>query len=365
MSKSLRKILAILAVVICVVLAVLLVVLFFGRKEQDSVKVGFIMSGDRNETGWNGMHYIGVKQAAAELGVELVVEEKVEEFSGECGRAIDRLAEDGVDVILLSSYGYSEEVRQLVKEMPEIAFYVNSSEYHDINMSSYFARMYQARYLSGIVAGMKTESGKIGYVAAMANNEVNRGINAFTLGVRRVNPNAEVMVMWTENWDDAEKETEAAKYLIEQGADVLTYHQNQPNVIKAAEEAGIYSIGYHEALEGYSEKYLTSVVCDWELVYEEILREFLIGQGNTRENYWIGLEAGVVTLSAYSDEVTLEIQEEVDKAKTEIMSGKDVFSGIIYDTEGQLRCEEKEMISDEVLLERFDWYVEGVRIYER
>ncbi len=362
-----RKLVSMIIGMVCIFVAIMLLIVFTGNVHNNNApKVGFLMSGSMDETGWNGMHYNGVKAACEKLGAELLVKENVKEFTGECNAAIQELAEEGVGMMILSSYGYSEEAQNLVKEYPEIVFYVNSSEYHDKNMTSYFVRMYQARYLAGIVAGMKTDSQRIGYVAAMNNNEVNRGINAFTLGVKRVNPDAEVVVAWTGEWDNAQKEKEVAAALIEQEqVDVLTYHQNQPNVIDAAEEAGIYSIAYHESLTGCSDNYLTSVVCKWELVYQQIIREFLVGNGNIKDNYWIGMEVDAVGLSDYSAEVTQEIQEEIERAKKEFLAGKDVFSGIIYDNTGTIRCEEGENISDEILLEQFDWFVEGVEFYEK
>lgn len=349
----------------CVLFAIVAVILFFGREEEQGTKIGFIMTGSVEEHGWNGMHYAGVKEACDKLGTALLVRENVQEFSGECIEAIRELAEEGAGMIILSSYGYSEEARDVVKEYPQIVFYVNSSEYHDVNMTSYFARMYQARYLAGIVAGKKTINGKIGYVAAMENNEVNRGINAFALGVRRVNPDAEVVVSWSGEWDNEEKEKQAAYDLIhEEQADVLTCHQNRANVVEVAEAEGIYSIGYHIAPETHSDKNLTTVECRWSLVYEEIIRAYLVGKGNRKDNYWIGLEADAVGLAAYSAEVSEEAVREVEQAKQEILSGWDVFSGKIIDNNGTLRCGEKETISDEVILEQFDWFVEGVRIYE-
>ena len=349
----------------CVVFAIIAVILFFGTEEKAGTKIGFIMSGSIEEHGWNGMHYDGVKTACDKLGTTLLVRENVQEFSGACIEAIRELAEEGAGMIILSSYGYSEEAREVVKEYPDIVFYGNSSEYHDVNMTSYFARMYQARYLAGIVAGSKTVSGKIGYVAAMENNEVNRGISAFTLGVRRVNPDAEVVVNWTGAWDDEEKEIQAAFDLIKnENTDVLTYHQNRANVVEAAEAEGVYSIGYHIAPEQRSDKNLTTVSCNWNLVYEEIIRTYLVGKGNIKDNYWIGLEAGAVDLTPYSAEVGETIVQEVEQAKQEILSGRDVFSGKIVDNTGTLRCGEKETISDEVILEQFDWFVEGVRFYE-
>lgn len=348
-----------------IVIVIILLIAFMGREKDNKTKVGFILSGAFDENGWNGMHYNGMKKACDTLGVELLVKENVKEFNGECKSAIKELVEEGAGLIILSSYNYSEEVKDEIKKYPEISFYANSSEYHDENMTSYFARMYQARYLAGVVAGMKTESGKIGYVAAMNNNEVNRGISAFAMGVRRVNPTAEVIVAWSGDWDKEEEEKRLAEALVkDEGVDILTYHQNRPNVVDMAEQLGVYSIGYHEALSGKSENYLMSVVCDWEMVYKELVKSYLSGKANEKENYWIGMEVEAVGLSEYSELISGEIRQRIKAEKKDIISGKDVFSGVIYDTDGTLRCGEKEMISDEVLLERFDWFVEGVRFYE-
>lgn len=365
MKKNKTYRIALLGVGVLVFVLLLVVIQKTGtQKETDSIKVGFILTGDVEEKGWNGMHYQGISKACEELDAELLVKENVLEFTGQCTEAVHELAEEGAEVIILSSYGYSEEVQDTVKEYPEIDFYCNSSEYHDTNMTSYFVRMYQARYLAGIVAGLQTESNRIGYVAAMANNEVNRGISAFTLGVRKVNPEAEVVVAWTGAWDDEAKEKAAAYALIdEEQADILTYHQNRSHVIDVAEEAGIASIGYHEAMSGYSPDYLTSAVCNWKIVYRQIIEEFLKGKGNNIENYWIGLEEGAIGLAEYSEVITEQAKEAVEKAKEDILGGNDVFSGVIYDREGNQRCGENEVISDEVLLEQFDWYVEGVEFY--
>lgn len=366
MEKIRMKKAALICLGLFVMAAILVLIIRFGKNEkQDVVRVGFIMSGSMQETGWNGMHYQGVKKACSQLGAQLSVKENVAEFCGQCEPALRELAKDGAQIIFLSSYGYSEEVREVVKEYPEIVFYGNSSEYHEKNMTSYFVRMYQARYLAGIIAGMHTKSGRIGYVAAMPNNEVNRGINAFALGAVRVNPDAKVVVAWTGAWDDADSEKKAADNLIHNAqADVLAYHQNQPYAAQAADAAGIDSIGYHVAAEGLSDHYLTAVICSWEKVYYQMIREALQGKGNSDSNYWIGLEQDAVGLSDYSAGVLAAERAEVEKAREEILKGRDIFSGEIYDRDGTLRCSANETISDEVLLEQFDWYVESVEFYE-
>ncbi len=323
------------------------------------------MSGKIEDSGWNSVHYNGIKSACDMLDAELLVKEDVKEFSGMCSLAIEELVKAGVHMIILSSYGYSEEVKDIIKKYPEVVFYANSSEYHDKNLISYFARLYQVRYLSGIIAGMMTKNNKIGYVASMENDEVNRGINAFTLGVKRVNKDAEVIVYWTGAWEDKEKEVMAANTLIENAqVDIITYHQNRDYVAEVAEKQGIYCIGYHLPPENLAPTYLTTVECKWELIYKQLFNEFLKRRETLQRNYWIGLEEDAVGLSEYSSLISEEIKEVVELAKQEIMEGKAVFSGLIYDTRGQLRCYEGEMISDEALLEQFDWFVKGVKIYE-
>lgn len=362
--SKLRGVLLVLGSVVLFALMGLLVISVDSKEEHTTV-VGFIMTGSIGEGGWNGVNYEGMKAACDKLGAKLIVKENVAEFSGGCEEAIHELAADGAGMIVLSSYGYLEEAKEIVKEYPDVAFYANSSEYHDENLTSYFVRMYQARYLSGIIAGNQSQTGEIGYVAAMSNNEVNRGISAFTLGVRRANPDAVVNVIWTGSWDDEEKEVEAAKTLIEEvGVDVITYHQNQIHVLEEAEKAGVDSIGYLMVSDEALEYCLTTILCNWEILYEELLREFLKGEGNAVDNFWLGISEGVVDLAPYSERVSEESIALVETAKAELLASPGVFVGEIYDTEGNKRCDLNEIISDEMLLEHFDWFVEGVEIYE-
>lgn len=365
MKLSKKKRMALLAVIIIIIVVLVTILLLAGKSFTKKEKIGFIMTGSIKEEGWNGMHYEGVSAACETLDVELLVKENVLEFQGQCGPAIEDLVKQGCRIIILSSYGYAEETKDIIEKYPEVSFYSSSFGYHADNVTSFFSRMYQARYLAGIVAGMKTENNKIGYVASMPAIEVNRGINAFTLGVRRVNPEAVVTVAWSGAWDDMEIEKKQAENLINQaGVDVITYHQNQTYVAEVADQLGVYSIGYHQLLENGSPKHLTAVMGDWQLTYGAIIRQYLRGNSENIKIYWVGIDENAVKLADYSAEVSEEIKQEVIKATNEILAGQDVFSGVIYDNEGNLRCKENQAIRDEVLLEQFDWYVEGVEFYE-
>lgn len=364
MNNKTKQTMLIVSALVLLAAIIMLVLYFRGSSGEKSIKIGYIMTGSIDEPGWNGMNYKGIAAVCDNLSVELIVKENVLEGTGMCSAAVSELANADAEMIILSSFGYPGEVRELIDDYPEISFYGISSQYYSENMSSYFGRMYQMRYLTGIIAGMKTESNNIGYVAAMANDEVNRGINAFTLGVKRVNPDAAVNVIFTESWDDEVKEKSAVNELVSDGADVITYHQNQYYAIEAADAAGVYSIGYNEAAEGFSDKYLTAAVWNWEHLYFDVIKSLLQGKANERKHHWCGMETGAVELSEYSPLVTDEIQAEVEKAKNEILSGNDVFSGVIYDSNGVMRCGEGEFISDAALVDNFDWYVDGVIIRE-
>ncbi|MBR6638335.1 MAG: BMP family ABC transporter substrate-binding protein, partial [Lachnospiraceae bacterium] len=168
--------------ILLVVMAVLIVVIvgsivMTGYKKSSAPKIGLIITGSKTDAGWNGVHYQGVSYACDKLDAKLIVKENVPENAELCAQAIRELVADGAGMIILSSYAYPEMVKDVIESYPEVAFYGSSAEYYADNMTSYFGRMYQARYLAGIIAGMTTENNKIGYVAAMPNIEVNRGIN--------------------------------------------------------------------------------------------------------------------------------------------------------------------------------------------
>lgn len=355
---------------LCGAVLVLLVIIgsifwFGNEKKEDTITVGVILPGSAEEAGWNGIHYQGIKTACDELGMKIKLYENVAEYSGECERAIQEMAKEEIRIIFLESYNYPDEVGEIIEDYPEIAFYCCSVESSMENYTTYFARLYQARYLSGIVAGMTTKSQHVGYVAAMDNSEVNRGINAFSLGVRSVCPEAVVHVVYTGAWDGGSKEKKEAADLVENcGVDVLTYHQNQPFIVEEAEELGVDVIGFNIDQGEYSDYLLTSVVSNWDMVYREVLGDYLQKKENSSRNYWIGIEKNAVGLAFYSDRVSQETRDAVSEAAAQLTNDREVFSGVIYDNRGNQRCGENEVVRDEILLNQMDWLVEGVEVYE-
>jgi basic membrane protein A len=220
--------------------------------------------------------------------------------------------------------------------------------------------MYQPRYLAGIVAGSMTKNGNIGYVAAFPIPEVIRGINAFTLGARSVNPDVKVHVVWTNTWYDPVKEREAAVALLDAGADIITQHQDTTEPQKAAQERGMLSIGYDSDMRAFvGDTVLTGPVWNWGVYYVKTVQDAINGTWKTHQ-YWGGMADGVVQLADFSPKVPQDVRDEVNAAKEKILSGEwDVFCGPIVDQDGNTVVAEGECMSDGDML-GMNFFVDGV-----
>lgn len=330
---------------------------------KTKTKVGVVMNGVKQDGSWGESHYNGLMKTAETLNLELIF---VENAPDECLDIIEELIDDGCKVIVCDSFGFGESVFEAAKKHPEIYFLHATGVDVAKNYSSYFGRIYQMRYLSGIVAGLQTKTNEIGYVAAFPISEVNRGINAFTLGVRSVNPDARVYVSWSNSWVGDEE----AQYAFEtinksHDIDVVAMHTNSLRVLELAEEAGIWSIGYSlDNYEKYPDTFLTAPIWNWENFYTPRILECL--QKKFKGNhYWEGIDSGIVDLAPLTVNVNEGTSKKVEEAKALLESGEfDVFYGPIYDNEGNLRVGVGESMSDDSMLNSFDWYVEGVVICE-
>ena len=344
----------------------LLVFSFDNDNEKTPNKVGFIILGDINEAGWNESHYNGIKTACEEFGLQLLIRDNIPENTGKCPQVVDELVSEGAGIVFLMSFDYVNELPHLIDKYQHVAFVNTSTTKTAKNLTSCFSKMYQGRYMAGALAGMKTKSNVIGYVAAIPNAEVCRGINAFTFGVQRVNPNAKVLVMWTGDWQNETVEAEHARILIEKyGADVLTYHQDEDAAGKVAESHGVDFIAYNALLSGYSEHYLTSIICRWDLYYKDILQRYLKGELIAIRNNWPGVREGVVSLSKYSSAVTPKMIVRLDSIRNELaMDNNLIFYNEIYDNEGNLRCGKNQVLTEHELLSNINWLVKGAEVVE-
>lgn len=327
---------------------------------KETTKVGVIMNGSIDDHSWSQSHYEGLEQTAQALNLSVIYEENVN--PADIPQIIDRFVEDDCEVIVANSFEFGEYINQAAVKYPEIYFLHATGLGEDKNLSTYFGRMYQIRYLSGIVAGLQTETNEIGYVAAFPISEVNRGINAFTLGVRSVNSDAKVYVSWTDSWNDDEATAKATDRLLDKhNIDVLAMHSDSLKALEIAEEKGVMSIGYNiDNSQEYPDTYLTAAVWDWENFYTPTILKCLQGKFEG-QHYWEGIETGMVSLAPFTDKVNVGVEEKVAQEMEKLLSGTyDVFYGPIYDNRGMLRVQEGESITDNVMLNQFDWYVEGV-----
>lgn len=327
---------------------------------KETTKVGVILNGTTDDHSWSQSHYEGLEQIAEELNLSVYYEENV---TGEnITQTIEGFAENGCKIIIANSFEFGEYIHRAAKAYPEIYFFHATGVGEGKNLSTYFGRMYQIRYLSGIVAGLQTKTNAIGYVAAFPISEVNRGINAFTLGVRSVNREAKVYVSWTNSWNDDTAAKEATEKLL--GAhdiDILAMHTDSIQPLEIAEQRGVMSIGYNvDNSEAYPDTYLTAAIWDWENFYKPHILKCLQGKFEGH-HYWEGVETGIVSLAPLTQNVEAGVEEIVKREMEKMHQGIfDVFYGPIYDNTGVLRVNAGESITDAVMLNDFEWYVEGV-----
>lgn len=326
---------------------------------EKPLKIGFIYVSPVGDEGWSFAH----DQARLALekipGVTTSFVESVQE-GPDAERVILNMARKNYDIIFATSFGFMDYMAKVAAKYPNITF-MHCSGYKTLpNMSAYFGRMYQARYLSGLVAGAMTKKNSIGYVAAHPIPEVIRGINAFTLGVRAVNPQAEVRVVWTKTWYDPATEKEAAKSLLDLGVDIITQHQDSLGPQEAAAERGAWVIGYNsDTSKAVPKAFLTAPIWNWTDFYTDVVKQVRAGTWKNG-NFWPGIETGIVGLAPFGPMVPAEVRAKVDAAKADIISGKlVVFGGPVRDQSGKERFAAGHKPADQELLS-MDWFVEGV-----
>ena len=325
----------------------------------DVFEVGFVYVSPIGDAGWSYAHDVGRQAIENMEGVRTSYVESVNE-GPDSERVIQNMARKGYDLIFATSYGYMDPMLKVAERFPDTVFMHCSGFKRAENMGTYFGRMYQARYLSGMVAGGMTKSNILGYVAAYPIPEVIRGINAFALGARSVNPQVQVRVVWSKTWYDPATEKEAAKSLLDVGADVIAQHQDSPAPQEAAQERGVYSVGYNTDMSSFAPKaHLTAPIWNWTPFYERTVNAVREGTW-TSSDYWGGMEDGIVDLAPLGPMVPEAIRQQVDAKKQEIIAGQElVFVGPINDQAGNERVAEGEVMTDEQLL-GMDWFVEGV-----
>lgn len=336
---------------------------------KEDIKVGVIHIGDpATGSGYSYAHDQGIVGMQQTLGLsDDQIVRKLNVDDGDTTaieNAMLECVEEGCNIIFATSWGYMDTCEQLAAEYPDVIFsHATGYKSNGTNFNNYFGRIYQARYLAGIAAGMKTTTNKLGYVSAMGkeNSECTGGINAFAMGAYSVNPDCEVYVKVTNSWYDPEGETQAAQALIDAGCDVIAQHCDTPNPQLAAEQAGVFGVGYNSDMSKDAPKAaITSVMWDWSAYYTQAVESVINGTWDG-SNYFGGMSDGLVNIAPLADFAAEGTQEAIDEATAKIESGDwDVFDGVIETNDGSTVGTEGEHMSDADITGNMNWYFKNV-----
>ena len=326
---------------------------------EEPIKVAFVYVGPIGDHGWTFAHEQG--RLYLEENVENVETTYLESVSDVDAEArIRDLAEQGYDVIFTTSFSFRDATAAVAPDYPDVIFENCSGFLTADNMGSYFGRMYQGKYLAGIVAGLTTQNNRIGYVAPITIPEVIRLINACTLGARSVNPDVEMEVVWIGNWFDPPAETAAVNSMVDAGVDVIFTGTDTTVPVVTATERDVWSVGYDscDSCEAAPDMCLTTPCWNWGPTYVEVVEAVRDGTWTPQATY-DAMADGIVIVTDLGPAAAEGAQEAFDAAQAAIEGGQDVFCGPIYDNHGELRVAEGECMTDMDLL-GFNWYVEGV-----
>jgi len=341
----------------------------FPAVAKEDLKVGVIHITDPAEgSGYTYTHDLGIQGMQKALGLDdsqiIRKNNTADSDPTAIENAMLECIEEGCQIIFATSYGYMDTCEKLAAEYPDVIFsHGTGYKSNGANFNNYFGRIYQARYLSGIAAGLKTESNKIGYVSAFGKtlSETGGGIDAFAMGVASVNPDAQVFVKVTNSWYDPEGEAQAAQALVADGCDVITQHCDTPNPQLAAEEAGVYGVGYNSDMsKDAPAAVLCSVMWDWSAYYTWAVEQVVNGTW-TGENYYGGMAEGLVMLSDLADFNDPEAAAKIEEAKAKMLDGSfNVFDGVIETNDGSTVGEEGKTLDDATIQGGIDWYYKNV-----
>ncbi len=328
----------------------------------DTTKVGFVYVGPVGDGGWTYEHDQGRKAVVAEFGdkVETVYVENVAE-GPDSERVMTQMALDGADLIFTTSFGYMDPTINVAKKFPNVKFEHATGYKTAPNVSVYSARFYEGRAVQGHIAGSMTKSNIIGYIGSYPIPEVIRGINSAYIHAKKVNPDVEFKIIWAFTWFDPAKEADAAKVLIEQGADVILQHTDSTAPQAAAQAAGgVITFGQASDMSEYAPMpRVSSIIDNWAPYY--IARTKAVMDGTWESvSTWDGIGAGMVGIGEISDAVPAEVKAEALALKDAIASGEyHPFTGPLKKQDGSDWLAEGE-VADDGTLAGMSFYVEGL-----
>ncbi len=354
---------------------------------EKKIKAGFIYIGPVGDYGWSHAHDMGRKYAEAQLPwLESVSIESVAE--ADSARIIDRfIQEEKCDLVFTTSFGYMDDTIKAGQKYPDKHFMHCSGFKQAKNVGTYFADLYQAYYLNGLMAGALTKSNKIGYVAAFPIPELVRHINAFALGIKATNSKADVHVRWIHAWYGPDKAREAAEALIAEGCDTLAFTEDTPAVIEVGQEhtekgKQIYTFSHYSPMQPYGKDSVVSgQLVDWGVMYEKIISDLRDGTWTNADKWWLVAEKASIlggtfgepinprfieplkAVSVKTDDLgTLSVYDLVFKRYEQMKKGPDTFDpfeGPILDNTGKEQIKAGSRASKADLLSMM-YYVDNV-----
>lgn len=323
------------------------------------LKACFVYIGPVGDFGWTYQHDQGRLDVVEKFGdrVETAYLENVPE-GPDSERAIERFARDGCNIIFTTSFGYMNPTLKVAKKYPNVMFEHATGYKTADNVATYNSKFHEGRYIIGQVAGKMSKTGTAGYIGSFPIPEVVSGINAFLLGAQSINPDFKVKVVWVNTWFDPGKEADAAKALIDQGADIITQHTDSTAPLQVAQERGVHGFGQaSDQIAFAKDAQYTAIIDDWGPYYIERVQAALDGTWESAQT-WHGLKEGHVAMAPYTnlpDDVIAMAKE----TEAKIVGGWEPFTGPLTKQDGTEAAADGVRLDDGAIL-GMNWYVKGV-----
>lgn len=331
-----------------------------------TLKIAFVYAKAPETSGWAYSHELG-RLHINNIFKDQIHTEKIVNVpeSAEAYNILERLAKEKYDIIFTTSPTFVAPALKAAMQYPDVKFFNCAGTHSYKSLTLYFGRIHEPRYLLGMIAGAMTKTNIIGYVAPYPISEVISSINAFTLGVRAVNPYATVKAMWTYRWDNPEQGKDIAKHLMEAGVDIIS-NEDLPVPEDMSKEYGIYCVGKDEL----EKKHYAMAIWNWGVFYEKVIRNILSGTWKTLSdissgdqsplNFWLGMNTGIVDILYSNRNVNSQMKYLIEGIKSAIIRNEfDIFTGPIYDQNKVLRVKTGEKCDYEDII-NMDWLVDGV-----
>jgi len=333
----------------------------FGASAADKLKVGFIYLGPIGDLGWTYQHDLARQAVVKEFGdkIETTFLENVSE-GPDSERSIEQLARAGNKLIFTTSFGYMEPTLKVAKKYPNVHFEHATGYKRDKNMSTYSGRFYEGRYIQGIIAAKMSKAGVLGYIGSFPIPEVISGINATMLGAQTINPNIKVKIIWANSWFDPGKEADAAKALLDQGADVIMQHTDSPAAMQIASERGKLAFGQDSEMIKFGPKaQLTSIMDNWAPYYIARVKAELDRTWKS-EDEWGGLKSKMVVMAPYTN-MPDDVKKLAEETEAAITEGKLFpFKCPVVGQDGkEVECKGGDHLADGQVL-GMNFYVKGI-----